>query len=561
MKPHPPTPHSIRRHVLSFALLTCACVLVPVGGGLFTHHYQQTQARLSDSLAATARIAAANVSAALAFNDPATATELLKSLSHDPLITCAKIEDTKNALFALYLSPRAQEYTSFAESSTAVNPYNTAIPIVHDGVTYGLLTVISDIRSELRQAIVTWGSVCAVAFLMAGTAVFFIARRFQRQIAQPITELAATALRVAQERDFVTRAPVTGCSEVIELSIAINLMFTEIARRDARLARQVEELNREIEERERAEETLRQNQQAMNRLAREAGMAEVASGVIHNIGNTLTSISISSDLVATRLANTRRRSLATLGHLLAPGSVNTAAVFSAHYEGAELRTLLAQITAAVTNDLTETTRLVEILQAGNSHLKRIVASQQSLANTHRHCEFFVLREALQEALLLAQTIAREPCSIAHCPSDAKCGRNGDCICNGPTNKINDCALDASAVYADRNLVVQILVNLLINAHDAIASLAPPTPLICLCIGPAHNGLLPLTVTDNGEGIAEDKLLSLFTYGYTTKASGNGFGLHNSANAARMMGGELFVSSPGPGLGSTFTLRIPTHCNV
>ena len=104
------------------------------------------------------------------------------------------------------------------------------------------------------------------------------------------------------------------------------------------------------------------------------------------------------------------------------------------------------------------------------------------------------------------------------------------------------------------------VNLLLNAHDAIASLAPPNPLISLRIGPAHNGLLPLTVTDNGEGIPEDKLLSLFTYGYTTKASGNGFGLHNSANAARMMGGELFVSSPGPGLGATFTLRIPIHSN-
>lgn len=560
MKSPPPKPRSIRRQVLSFALLSCACVLVPVGGGLFTYHYQQTQARLSDSLAATTRIAAVNVAAALAFNDSPTATELLHSLSHDPLITCAKIEDTKHALFALYLSPRAPANTTCAEFCTAVNPYKTAVPIVHDGVTYGQLTVAADIRSELRRAAVTWGGVCAAAFLLAGIAVFFIARRFQRQIAHPITDLAATALRVAHERDFETPTSVTGCSEVIELSIAINLMFTEISRRDARLARQVDKLNREIEERERAEETLRQNQQAMSRLAREAGMAEVASGVIHNIGNTLTSISISSDLVATRLSNTRRRSLATLSQLLAPDSAQTAEVFSAHSDGPELRTLLAQITAALSNDLTETTRLVEILQAGNSHLKRIVASQQSLARTHRLCEPFVLREALQEALLLARTIAREPYPIDQCLGDSKCGRNGDCIRNESPLQINDCALDATEVYADRNLVVQILVNLLLNAHDAIASLGPPNPLISLRIGPAHNGLLPLKVTDNGEGIPADKLLSLFTYGYTTKASGNGFGLHNSANAARMMGGELFVSSPGTGLGATFTLSIPTHSN-
>ena len=558
MKTTPATPHSISRHVLSFALLSCACVLVPVGGGLFTYHYQQTQVRLSDSLAATARIAATNVSAALAFNDSATANELLKSLSHDPLITCAKIEDTKHAVFARFLSPIVPTTTTCDEFCDSVHPYKTEIPIIHDGVTYGLLTVSADIRSELRHAAVTWGSVCAAAFLLAGTAVFFITRRFQRQIAEPITELAATALRVAHERDFATRVPVTGCIEVIELSIAINSMFTEIARRDARLARQVDELNREIEERERAEEALRHNQQAMSQLAREAGMAEVASGVIHNIGNTLTSISISSDLVATRLANTRRRSLPTLSQLLAPASFQTAAVFSAHADGPELRTLLAQITEVLSHDLTETTRLVEILQAGNSHLKRIVASQQSLARTHRNFEPFVLREALQEALLLAQTIAREPCAIAHCPSDARCGRNGDCIHNGPPPKINECALDVSGVYADRNLVVQILVNLLLNAHDAIATLAPDAPLICLCIGPAHGGLLSLTVTDNGEGITEDRILSLFTYGYTTKASGNGFGLHNSANAARMMGGELAASSPGPGRGATFTLQLPVY---
>jgi len=407
---------------------------------------------------------------------------------------------------------------------------------------------------------VTWASVYAVAFLLAGTAVFFIARRFQRQIAVPIIELASTALRVAHERDFATRAPLTGCSEVAELAIAINLMFSEITRRDARLARQVDDLNREIKEREAAQETLRHNQQALNRLAREAGMAEVASGVIHNIGNTLTSISISSDLVATRLANTRRRPLATLSQLLDPSSVQTAAAFEAHAEGPELRTLLAHITTALNNDLTETTRLIEILQAGNSHLKRIVASQQSLARTHRHCETFILREALQEALLLARTIARQPCAIAECPGDAMCGRNGECHSNEPPHTLANCVFDNSTVYADRNLVVQILVNLVINAHEAIASLAPEFPIICLRFGPVHNGLVSLTVTDNGEGIAEEKILSLFTYGYTTKACGNGFGLHNSANAARMMGGELSVSSPGIGLGASFTLRLPTYSN-
>jgi signal transduction histidine kinase len=262
-------------------------------------------------------------------------------------------------------------------------------------------------------------------------------------------------------------------------------------------------------------------------------MAEVASGVIHNIGNTLTSISISSDLVASRLANSRRRSIETLNKLVDPASAHTTPIFSAHAEGPELRTLLGQITHALATDLEETTRLVGILQAGNSHLKSIVSTQQSLARNRHMLETFVLREALQEALLLARTLARH-----HAP-------------------IDECPHSNSEVYADRGLVVHILLNLLINAHDAIGTLRPANPRITLSITPAQDGLVSISVTDNGEGISSEKLLSIFTYGFTTKAKGNGFGLHNSANASRMMGGDLLVTSPGPGRGACFTLRLPS----
>ena len=521
--------YTIRSQVLGFALLTCASVLLPVGGGLLLLNYQQTQTRLTESLASTARITAANVAVALAFGDKDSATETLKALRFDPLITSATIQEPQHRVFACF-----QNHPS-DPTSTTTDPYVTEVPIAYDGVTYGHLEVSGNIHAELRRAAVTWGGACAAAFLLAGTAVFFIARRFQRQVSVPITDLAATALRVAHERDFAARSavPVNHCSEISQLAIALNIMLSEIARRDAHLARQVTELNREIEERETAEEALRDNHHAMNRLAREAGMAEVASGVIHNIGNTLTSISISSDLVATRLANASRRPIATLGKLLDPASPHTATVFTAHPDGPELRTLLNQLTTTLGNDLEETDRLVSILQAGNSHLKQIVATQQSLARNRQLIETFELNEALQEALVLARTLSRHNTPIEECPHDD------------------------TEIYADRSLVIQILLNLLINAHDAIGTHAPAAPLITLCIGPAHAGLLPITVTDNGEGIDADKLLSIFTYGYTTKASGNGFGLHNSANAARMMGGELCVSSPGLGLGATFTLRLPT----
>ena len=66
----------------------------------------------------------------------------------------------------------------------------------------------------------------------------------------------------------------------------------------------------------------------------------------------------------------------------------------------------------------------------------------------------------------------------------------------------------------------------------------------------------VSVTDNGVGIAPDHLTKIFNHGFTTRQDGNGFGLHNSANHAHMIGGVLTAHSAGPGQGATFDLDLP-----
>jgi signal transduction histidine kinase len=51
---------------------------------------------------------------------------------------------------------------------------------------------------------------------------------------------------------------------------------------------------------------------------------------------------------------------------------------------------------------------------------------------------------------------------------------------------------------------------------------------------------------------------IFNHGFTTRASGHGFGLHSGALAARELGGTLTVRSEGVGQGATFTLDLPVH---
>ena len=70
-------------------------------------------------------------------------------------------------------------------------------------------------------------------------------------------------------------------------------------------------------------------------------------------------------------------------------------------------------------------------------------------------------------------------------------------------------------------------------------------------------MIRFVVRDNGVGIPTDKLEQVFAHGYTTKgSSGNGFGLHASANAAVEMGGRLRADSDGSGKGASFTLELP-----
>jgi C4-dicarboxylate-specific signal transduction histidine kinase len=66
----------------------------------------------------------------------------------------------------------------------------------------------------------------------------------------------------------------------------------------------------------------------------------------------------------------------------------------------------------------------------------------------------------------------------------------------------------------------------------------------------------LSVRDNGSGIRSENLTKIFHHGFTTKATGHGFGLHSAANAAKAMKGSLSVQSEGPDRGATFTLELP-----
>jgi signal transduction histidine kinase len=111
------------------------------------------------------------------------------------------------------------------------------------------------------------------------------------------------------------------------------------------------------------------------------------------------------------------------------------------------------------------------------------------------------------------------------------------------------------VAADRHKVLQILINLVQNAKQAVSADGAAARRIVIRIVPQGEHVL-LVVADSGVGIPPENLTKIFEHGFTTRANGHGFGLHSAANAAREMHGQLSVHSEGRGKGATFTLQLP-----
>ncbi len=522
---------SIRRQVLVFTSTVSLVVLLTTGGVLLYHHIGQTRARLAESLRAVAQMTAANASAALAFRYAADATDVLASLRHDPLIVSAVLYDQQGLPFVSYgapVPPLGPDALSTSETSQLVE-------VRHNNETYGRLLIITDNRAELRRTALTWAGVYGGAVLLTTLLAYVLSILFQRAVATPLATLARTAEAVTRRSDYTVRAIPGGPAEVAALAEAFNTMLAEIGRRDAELARQLTALDKEMHEREAAEASLRQSTRELLRLSHEAGMAEVATGVLHNIGNALNSINVSAELLADHLRNRAGLTLATLRDFFRAPPPKAAPVFAAHAGGPEVLAFASTLSAHAAEHLAAADQELTGLRTGVAHLKDIVARQQALAKSVRHSEPFDLGEALEEALLLDKTSGHASAA--------------------PLRLEFSCEGDAR-VYADRTAVVQILVNLLANARAAVAHSS--SPAIRVRIGPPSASHLAITITDNGVGIAPDQLISIFSYGFTTKAGGHGFGLHNAANTARLLGGGLRVHSDGPGHGATFTLELPCH---
>lgn len=346
---------------------------------------------------------------------------------------------------------------------------------------------------------------------------------------------------------------------------ALNVLMSQIAAsienamlytRQEQQARSIElanaALEKEVRERKAAEEELStykdhleeivaQRTQELERaqgrlveLSRRAGMSEVASGVLHNVGNVMNSVNVGAHVARDAVKALRVEQLGRVCEQLDRNAGRLAEFLGSDPAGSRIPEYLDKLSRTLVTDKQRIADELERLLEHLDHMKRVIAAQQSYAKSSGLTEVCTIKDIVETALAISEVALRN----AGIQVAVRCE-------------------ESEPALLDRHQILQILINLISNAKHALQDNEMGSRQ--LTIAAARDGPeFSVEVSDNGMGIPEENLSKVFNHGFTTKKTGHGFGLHNCANAAQEMGGTLQAFSDGHGGGARFMLRLPVN---
>jgi PAS domain S-box-containing protein len=285
-----------------------------------------------------------------------------------------------------------------------------------------------------------------------------------------------------------------------------------------------------------AEAKLAEVHKQLLQASRQAGMAEVATSVLHNVGNVLNSVNVASSCVADSLKRSKSASLSKVVALLREHQNDLGNFFANDPKGKQLPGYLSQLAehlaveqAAALDELTQ-------LQKNIEHIKDIVAMQQNYSKSSGVPEKVAVTDLVEDAVRM-NTGAMERHQV----------------------KVVREYSETPQISVEKHKVLQILVNLIRNAKYACDDSGRNDKQITLRVANG-DGRIKISVIDNGVGIPAENMTRIFNHGFTTRENGHGFGLHSGALAAKEIRGSLTAFSEGPGRGATFTLELPVQQN-
>ena len=296
------------------------------------------------------------------------------------------------------------------------------------------------------------------------------------------------------------------------------------------LDRKLDERNAELEHTLTA---LQNTQTQMMQMAHLAGMTEIATGVLHNVGNVLNNVNISTTVLGERLRQLRIDGLAKVVKLFEEHSDDLEAFLANDRRGRQVQEYLGSLAKTLAADQQELLAELGFLSDKVQHIRNIIVAEQNYAKRVSFRERCDLSALIEDVLLMrSHSLQKNRIELA---------RDFD---------------ELPPMVLERSKLLQVIENLVKNAIESIVSHDGEKRLIDIRLKWAGADRVRLTVTDSGRGIAPDHASRIFNFGFTTKKSGNGFGLHSAANAMAEMGGKISAQSEGLGRGATFTLEMP-----
>jgi PAS domain S-box-containing protein len=292
------------------------------------------------------------------------------------------------------------------------------------------------------------------------------------------------------------------------------------------------EFLRDVTARKAAAEELERVHKQLMIASRQAGMAEVATNVLHNVGNILNSVNISASLVIDRVKQSKAPGVTRLAALLQEKGAAVGDFIANDERGKRIPEYLVSLGEQLMGDQKMALEELASLRDNLEHIKDTVAMQQSYAKLCGVTETVAVVELVEDSLRL---------------------NAGAFVRHGVTLQRE--FAEVPPVTVDKHKVLQILVNLVRNAKYACDESGRSDKIITLRIEAAPDAVR-IGVIDNGVGIPAENMSRLFTHGFTTRVDGHGFGLHSGALAAQELGGSLTVHSDGHGCGARFTLELP-----
>ncbi len=293
----------------------------------------------------------------------------------------------------------------------------------------------------------------------------------------------------------------------------------------------------DITKRKKAEEKMQELNTQIIASAREVGMADVAVSILHNVGNVLNSVNVSSNLLVENLQKSHFNRFFDVCKMLREHAADIFNYLTVDEKGRLIPEYIMALGDSMQENYNISCAEIANINEKIQHIRDIVMAQQSLSRVNGIFEKVNLKDVMKTTIMMLGSQLSEK-----------------------NIELQEEYSDVPEIYVDRAKLVQILVNIVQNAKDAILEdvTQKSKKFIKVIIKLSDNepDKIILRVEDNGIGISAENIKKLFGYGFSTKSNGHGIGLHSSVLTANEIGGKISVTSDGIGQGAQFTLELP-----